>query len=148
MDLLKALKNYYYEMSLDELKWMNENELYPTISYNSLLYLDVISFTENCTVSLLAKRLHISKSAVTMKINELIKLGFVQKSQSQEDKRIFYLTVSPEMEEDYQNYSDRFLQAAKLLENTYSKEDISLFCDMLSTLKAGYLQGAITHDKQ
>ena len=141
MDLLQILSKFYYEMSLDELKLMNENDLYPGISYNSLLYMDLIAYNDNCTVSELAQKLHISKPAVTMKVNELIKQGLVEKKQSDIDKRVFYLSVTPEIRKDYRKYSSRMLYTVKKLSREYAQEELSLFCSMLESLKEGYLEG-------
>ena len=44
-----------------------------------------------CTVSTLANTLHITKSAVTIKVNELERLGMVTKTRSETDRRVIQL---------------------------------------------------------
>ena len=90
MSLQKTLNQFYYGMTINELQLMNEKFQSLNITYNSLLYLDIISFTEKCTITLLAQTLHISKSAVTLKVNELVKLGLINKQQSTQDGFIIY----------------------------------------------------------
>ncbi|WP_068775006.1 MarR family transcriptional regulator [Paenibacillus sp. FJAT-26967] len=123
----------YYDLTLHELKMMNSIDLYPNLTYNSLLYLDLIACNPNCTVSSLAELLHVSKSAVTIKVSELIKQGFVEKNQSELDKRVYYLSVKPEIQGHYEIYNQIIKQAGEKMKDTYTTEEISLFCNMLSS---------------
>jgi len=93
MLLQNALNQYFYTMTINELQLMNTKFHSLNITYNSLLYLDIISYTKNCTTTFLAQSLRISKSAVTIKVNELVKQGLIIKQQSEDDKRVFYLTM-------------------------------------------------------
>lgn len=89
-----VVKKFFYTLSLNELNLMNHNQLCPDVSYNTLLYLDLIYFIPDCTASKIAQQLHISKPAVTSKINDMIAQGLVKKVQSQKDKRVYYLTFN------------------------------------------------------
>lgn len=139
MKLADILNKTYYEMSLNELRLMNDNTLYPDISYNSLLYLNAIFYMENCTASRLAEVLHISKSAVTIKVNELIRQGFVQKIQSAADKRVNHLSLTPEMEEDFCLYDERLRQTVLRVAGRYSNEEKNLFERMLEDIRKEYI---------
>ena len=99
MDLVKEINDFYYHMALYELQVMNGNDYYNGLSYNSLLYINVMEQMEECTVSKMADVLKITKSAVTLKINELVKQGVVVKKQSEKDKRVYFLELSPHMEQ-------------------------------------------------
>lgn len=138
MDILKAFMKLYYEATLNELKLMNTNTLIPAISYNSLLYLDLIAYNENCTVSYLADAIHISKPAVTLKINELIAQGLVEKKQSTKDRRIYYISLTNNMQKEYRKFDKPLINAAQLIEKKYSKEDIDLFTSMLEDIRKEY----------
>ena len=93
-----VVKKFFYTLSLNELNPMNHNQLCPDVSYNTLLYLDLIYFIPDCTASKIAQQLHISKPAVTSKINDMIAQGLVKKVQSQKDKRVYYLTFNDQTE--------------------------------------------------
>ena len=88
MDLRKSLDKFYYSTALCDLRLMNKQFVDENITYNSLLYLELI-FTMNgkCTASQIADLLHISKPAVTLKINELIRKGLVTKEPDPKDRR-------------------------------------------------------------
>lgn len=82
MGIVKEINNFYYHMALYELQVMNGNDYYNGLSYNSLLYINVIEQMKECTVSKMAAVLKITKSAVILKINELVKQGVVVKSRA------------------------------------------------------------------
>lgn len=79
-----VVKKFFYTLSLNELNLMNHNQLCPDVSYNTLLYLDLIYFIPDCTASKIAQQLHISKPAVTSKINDMIAQGLVKKGSEPE----------------------------------------------------------------
>lgn len=140
MDIEKVIKDYYYKLTMNELKLMNHDEDDWSISYNSLLYLELINMIPKCTGSMLAELLGISKSAVTLKINELIKLGHVIKEQSNQDKRVYYLRVSKENEEVYAQYDKSLNTAVKRIKKKYGEKELNIFCDVLSNISAEYFK--------
>lgn len=148
MNPIEAIDRLYYNIILNELRMMNESRLYDNITYNSLLYLDLISYTENCTVSFLADALHVAKSSVTLKVNELIKQGLVEKTQSDKDKRFFYLTVRSEISEEFQKLDQATNYAVGQVQKQYSSEEIERFCEMLETFSSHYNQYAEISSKQ
>lgn len=62
MELRKALDTFYYSTALCDLRLMNKQFVDENITYNSLLYIELI-YTMNgtCTASKLAELLHVSK---------------------------------------------------------------------------------------
>ncbi len=131
MKLLQEIQHFYYKMSLYELKLLNSDDFLNGVSYHTLLYINVISVMENCTVSEIAKALNITKSAVTLKINELEKQGIVYKKQSEQDKRIFYVCLQKKAKHAMKLYDDIFLKAETKLKQQYSEEEMKLFVNIL-----------------
>lgn len=128
----------YYRILLNELRLLNRSTEFPKLSYNSLLYLDLISMTPNCTISHLAQILHIAKSSVTLKINELVKQGFVIKEQSDADRRVYYLSVSPQIYDEYKNFDKTAQKAIKKLEEKYSESELELVSQMIHDFSTYY----------
>lgn len=129
-----TIDHFYLDIILNELRMMNETKHYGTISYNSLLYLDIIAYTPNCTVSTLAQKLHIAKSAVTSKVHELERLQLVEKIQSNTDKRVFYLNVTPEISKLNQMYDSALYHAIEEIDKTYTTQEKETFCKMVQVL--------------
>ena len=91
------MKSFYYSNALCDLRLMNEKIRDNNLTYNSLLYLELINIMDGkCTVSKLAEMLNVSKPGVTLKLNELCKHDYVIKTQGKEDKRKSYLSVNIE----------------------------------------------------
>ena len=135
MDLRKALDTFYYSSALCDLKLMNKKFVDENITYNSLLYLELI-YTMNgkCTASKIAEMLNVSKPAVTLKINELIKQGLVTKTNDPNDKRKNYLFVNEETVPQYKVFRRQDNEVIKRITDKYPNKDIQNFCEMLNII--------------
>lgn len=131
MDLLGEMNYFYYRSSMYELRLMSENEYYNGLSYNSMMYLNVIEQMRHCTVSKLAGALKVTRSAATLKVNELVRQGAVVKTQSEDDKRVFYLRLSPGMERTVGVYTRIFKNMEGALLQKYTPEEMALFAKIL-----------------
>ncbi|GMQ57453.1 hypothetical protein AN1V17_18480 [Vallitalea sediminicola] len=134
MNLRTNINKFYQDCILNELKLMNSSNFDNKITYNSLLYLDLIDSTANCTVSYIANALHIAKSSVTLKVKELERYGLIEKEQSKQDKRTYYLTTTHKTKDLCKIYDRSLKHAIKEIEELYSKEDIQKFNEMLLIL--------------
>jgi len=135
MNLRKALDSFYYSTALCDLRLMNEKFVNENITYNSLLYLELIfTMGEECTASRIAKMLHVSKPAVTLKINELIQQGLVRKTTDPNDRRKNCLSVNEEAVPRYRIYRYQDEEALQRIKERYSEEDVQKFCDMLNII--------------
>lgn len=137
MKILQEMDHFYYKMALFELQAMNEDDYYQGLSYHSMLYINVISQLKQCTLSKLSELLCVTKSAVTLKINELVKAGAVEKVQSEDDKRVFYVRLAPNMSETIQIYDTVIGNIEEQLYEQYTKEELQTFAKVLHTI-AGY----------
>ncbi|MDL2252595.1 MarR family transcriptional regulator [Ruminococcaceae bacterium OttesenSCG-928-I18] len=138
MDLEKELDRFYYHQTVNELRLINESGLYPGVSYTSFLYLNLIAYRKECTVSYLSKVLHVSMPAVTAKVNELQRQGYVQKTRSEKDKRVYYLQLSSTLSRDFRVYDEPYTRAVQKVKQRYSKAEIDTFCAMLKTFSDTY----------
>lgn len=74
---------------------------------------------------------------MTLKINELVKQGVVIKKQSEKDKRVYYLELSPHMEQVLGIYDQVFYKIERELKEKYSQEQLDTFGEVLKTI-CGY----------
>lgn len=137
MELRRALDTFYYSTALCDLRLMNKQFVDENITYNSLLYLELI-FTMNgkCTASQIAELLYVSKPAVTLKINELIRQGLVTKAVDPNDRRKNFLSVNEEAIPKYKVYRRQDNAAIQQITEKYSEDDIQKFCEMLDIISA------------
>ena len=125
MNLRDSLNRLYYNMTIYDVRYVNRS-ITGNLSYNSIMYLDIIAYQDNCTVSSIAETLGISKPAVTKKVNELIRLGHVVKTQSGKDLR-----VSDELQKNSVVYDRPFERALRTIEKKYSPEQLAVLGDIM-----------------
>lgn len=135
MDLRKALDRFYYSSALCDLKLMNKQFVDENITYNSLLYIELI-YTMNgtCTASKLAELLNVSKPGVTLKLNELLRQGLITKTPDPNDRRKNYLAVNEEAIPQYKVFRRQDSEAIKRITASFTPEEIGKFCQMLDTI--------------
>lgn len=138
MKLKSAVKNFHLSMTIEDLKCFNNTLYFNNISYNSILYLDIIAHYDKCTVTELASMLGITKSAVTLKTNELLRKNYIEKHISVEDKRVKYLTLSKSMKKEYIEFDEHIENCLDKIKSKHSAEDISVFCSILETYSEAY----------
>ena len=135
MDLRKALDTFYYSTALCDLRLMNKHFVDDNITYNSLLYIELI-YTMNgtCTASKLADLLHVSKPGVTLKLNELLRQDLIKKTPDPNDKRKYYLSVTDDAIPQYKVFKRQDSEAIKRITNKFTAEEIDKFCNMLDII--------------
>ncbi len=135
MNLRKALDTFYYSTALCDLRLMSKQFVDENITYNSLLYIELI-YTMNgtCTASKLAELLNVSKPGVTLKLNELLRQGLITKTPDPNDKRKNYLTVNEEAIPQYKVFRRQDSEAIKRITDRYTMEEIGKFCEMLDII--------------
>jgi DNA-binding transcriptional ArsR family regulator len=130
-DVSGSLNNLMSSWTIIELRMMASRSQDNALTFNSILYLDMISFTEDCTVTKLADILKVSKPTVTSKINELVDMGLVVKTRSDTDGRVSFLDLSPDVMFPYDNEIAKIRHVVDKLNEMYSGEDLLLFCNIL-----------------
>ena len=135
MDLRKALDTFYYSTALCDLRLMNKQFIDENITYNSLLYIELI-YTMNgtCTASKLAELLNVSKPGVTLKLNELLRQGLITKTPDPTDKRKKYLSVNDDAIPQYKVFRRQDSEAIKRITDRFTPEEIGKFCEMLDII--------------
>lgn len=139
MELKKTIRMFFHDMAIQELKIQNAEQVGTKLTYNSMLYLDVISARPGVyTASKIADMLQKARPSVTQKLNYLEEQGYIEKKQSDTDKRTYYLYTTQKaipleaelvrMEEDTEK---RFLEK-------YSNSEIERFLEMFAELSNMY----------
>ncbi len=100
-----------------------------SITFNGVLYMEIITaYPGVYTASDLADMLCVARSAVAQKVNELEKLNYLRKKQSNTDKRVYYLYPTGEFADKLIGLSGSLYEK---LSDKYSATDIDNFCEMI-----------------
>ncbi len=101
------------------------------MSYKEVSYLSEIHIHKGIRSSELAKKMGVSKSAVSQIVAKMVAKGYVRQKRSEEDKRESNLFLTPEVEAIYQEndraLSDIFDESLKGI----SREEKEHFCALL-----------------
>lgn len=96
--------------------------------------LEVINMLSEPTVGQFADFLNISQSNATYKVNNLIKKGYLERQNSQTDRREYHLVLS----EKYYNYerlmSSYEQEVAGRIRERFGPEELAIFDRMLETI--------------
>jgi DNA-binding MarR family transcriptional regulator len=131
MSFMDAVNYFYYRSAVSELRMLHGGNYSPGLSYHSMLYLNIIAGTADCTVSRLADILQITRSAVTIKVGELVKRGFVEKRRSAEDGRVWFLELTPRLADIYAMFDRLTAKTEEALRARHGDGDMELFGQML-----------------
>ncbi len=137
--LNEAITCFFHDMSIAELRLQNRNYQDKKLTYNSMLYLNIIGGNQGkYTASNIADMLYVAKPAVIQKINELEREGYIRKKQSETDKRVLYLYLTEKgfLEETETLRLDN--QVALKIAERYSEEEITDFLNMLCNISKLY----------
>ena len=139
MDLRQRMERLFVDRTVSELQLAN-SDTYQSVTYNSLLYLDLIAYTPDCTAGYLAETLHVAPSAITSKVRELERLGLVTRTRSERDKRVYYLHINEKLRAEYRAYDRILYGALDELEARYTPQQVDLLCEMLDAINRSFQQ--------
>lgn len=88
IEMIKELSDYFNTIR-DELC-----EPYGVSSMQAIILLDIYHHPEERKITDICKRLHKSTNSISPLINRLVQKGYLGKEQSQQDKRITYVTLT------------------------------------------------------
>jgi DNA-binding MarR family transcriptional regulator len=111
-----------------------EQEGFTEITMHQMLYLETIARKGELTFGDLAEQLQVTPPSVSGIIKKLIRLGYVQKQQSQEDGRVYFLSLTGKGRR-FQDLHDQVHQilARRIIKNL-SGEEIEELADLLGKI--------------
>ncbi len=133
--LIKILDKFCHDLSIAELQSVYQKRESADLSYHDTLYLNIIAaHPYRYTASQIADLLKVSRPAITQKINELSKKGYIIRKQSPTDKRLFYL--APNEQKDYfmPEHYEKELKVSKMIIEKFGMEQFDQLCIMLEFL--------------
>lgn len=131
-DVASGLVQYYLKHALVELRVVSRDVFDESqLEYYDTLYLSAISQAGRTTVSDLATSLGVTKPTVSVRVNKLVDEGYVTKVRSEEDGRVFWLTLSDKMKVAYSDEMRIAMAVEQELDDKYTKEEMERFAEML-----------------
>jgi len=97
-------------------------------------YIDVINKLGNPNLGEIAKTLKLSKPSVTAIIDKLASKGYIQKFQSDEDRRSFHVHLSAKGRKLVEMHNDTHNQIADLFRNNLDSKDLKTLVALLNKM--------------
>lgn len=123
---------------------INSREL--TLSATEVYCVEIIAALGRPTINEFASFIDISSPNATYKVNTLIRKGYVEKVQSDSDKREYNLMVTDKYYK-YYNISKKYMDIIEdRLENTLTREEFETFNNILVKISDELMPEAMTPD--
>jgi DNA-binding MarR family transcriptional regulator len=104
------------------------------LTISQFQYINAIYELEKPTITEVAQKLAIAKASVSTGISKLIKQGYVTKTQSAQDKRIFYLGLTQKSEQLINTKYQALQQYGDFISAALSQEEAAQFEAILTKL--------------
>lgn len=104
------------------------------LTISQFQYINAIHELEKPTITEVAQKLAIAKASVSTGINKLIEKGYVTKTQSAQDKRIFYLGLTARSEQLINLKYQALRQYGNFISAALSREEAAQFAAILTKL--------------
>ena len=131
MERAERFRKIKLDLSLKELK-RAQNDM--DVSYQDLLYMDIIYFHPETTVSYIADVLNIAGTAVTVRLNRMERNGWITRTRSESDRRQYIISLTGEAMEMYREYEEEWSARMDSFCERYSESKADELLDMLEIL--------------
>ena len=91
--LNEMLINLYNHMT-DVEKQVEQSEVFDDLSSNDMHIIEAIGINEPGSVSVIAKKLSVTVSTLTINMNGLEKKGYIKRERSEEDRRVVLVSLT------------------------------------------------------
>ncbi|MBA1335008.1 MAG: Transcriptional regulator of fatty acid biosynthesis FabT [Firmicutes bacterium] len=121
--LVETIQKISQMMGEFEDRALNSGEL-ADLTVTQIYYLDVINRLENPTPSELASELNVTKPTITLTINRLADAHCIEKVQSREDRRVYFIKLTPKGRRIVDAHDNAHKEFAKQIMKCLDREEI------------------------
>ena len=129
-ELIEKIEQQIMQVKMNELEKIN----CANVNLSLYQYIYTIGNLDNPVFSDLAETLNVSKPAITASVNKLIEQGIAAKRQSNEDKRLYYLNLTPKGQEIFNICKMANQKVEDQIKDKLTKEEWELFVKLLTKI--------------
>jgi len=130
-DNFAFISNYVCRESIKNLnKHLSESEL-KSFSNNDYYYLTAIYHLGKPNFSQIADELGLTKSAISILVKKLMKMNLMEKVQSEEDKRVYYINFTEKGKKIVEGDEVLYLRLSSLMKSFLTNDEQYEFIDTL-----------------
>ena len=131
MDVYDKFKLHFYRSVFDDVR-----EREGSLTAMEVFSLEIINALGKPTVGQFADFLNISQSNATYKVNNLIKKGYLERANSQVDRREYHLILSDKFYNYAAMMSSYELEVMSRIKRRLPKDDVDKFDEILSVISS------------
>ncbi|GAA4716217.1 hypothetical protein GCM10023228_23230 [Brevibacillus fulvus] len=131
---IEDVSKHFFKISQYFLRqWLEEEN--ERLSAKQFILLRALFELKRCTVSELAAEINLSASATTIALNKLVKSGYVHRVRCENDRRVVWVEVAPEIIPYINQLIDRRRQIMEQLLESLTDEELAQFKMCLQKMK-------------
>ncbi|OLN33135.1 MarR family winged helix-turn-helix transcriptional regulator [Desulfosporosinus metallidurans] len=100
-----------------------------------MMIMGIISKEKTLKITELSGKLSLSNSTVSGIVDKMEKLGMVERTRSERDRRVVYVSISPNFVEMHKTFHERFEENIALTINKSTPEELNKILEGLEVLK-------------
>ena len=100
-----------------------------------MMIMGIISREKTLKITELSGKLSLSNSTVSGIVDKMEKLGMVERARSEQDRRVVYVSISPNFVDMHQSFHKRFEETIALTINESTPEELNKILEGLEVLK-------------
>jgi len=104
-----------------------------------LYYIELINKNKDISISEISRILKVKKSTVSVAINQLIDMGIVNKTQSEIDKRFYFLQLTPKGENIINKHMEIHKDTIKKILEILNAEEVDNFIKIINKITASVI---------
>lgn len=104
-----------------------------------LYYIELINKNKDISISEISRILEVKKSTVSVAINQLIEMGIVNKTQSEMDKRFYFLQLTPKGENIINKHMEIHKDTIKKILEILDAEEVDNFIKIINKITASVI---------
>lgn len=131
--LEKAVDCFAQMVSQFEAMAVHENDLM-SLSVRQMLYLEAVAQMGQPTFGELANRLGVSKPSVTAIVGKLIQLGFLEKVQSGDDRRVYFIILTEKGRQLAELHTNHHRKIARHFMQVLNEQEVEALVMMLQKI--------------
>lgn len=105
-----------------------------SLTTTEVFCVEAINALEKPTVTEISDFMDVSKQNMSYRLSQLEEKGYIKKTQSQSDKREYFLEVTDKFKDYYKVRHDYITKVFKRVEERYSKEEIGFLEEILTVI--------------
>ena len=99
------------------------------------MVMGILSKQNKMKISELSSKIHLSNSTVSGIVDRLEKIGLVERERSEEDKRVVYVSISPNFKDNHHNFHKRLEENTENIMSQGTPEELDKIFEGLTILK-------------